>query len=127
MLEAIAHRGPDGCGTFEDAGVRLGHRRLSILDPTEAGDQPMERHGCVLIHNGEIYNYLELADELRGKGYSFETETDTEVMLAAYDAWGPEAVSRFNGMWAFALWDRRRRRLLLSRDRVGVKPLYFRT
>jgi asparagine synthase (glutamine-hydrolysing) len=127
MLRAIAHRGPDGCGTFDDVGVRLGHRRLSILDPTEAGAQPMERHGCVVIHNGEIYNYLELADELRLKGYTFTTETDTEVMLAAYDAWGPNAVSRFNGMWAFALWDRRRRRLLLSRDRVGVKPLYFRT
>ncbi|HEX5590053.1 MAG TPA: asparagine synthase (glutamine-hydrolyzing), partial [Candidatus Limnocylindrales bacterium] len=101
-------------------------RRLSILDPTEAGAQPMERHGVVLLHNGEVYNYLELADELRAKGYTFSSGTDTEVILAAYDAWGLDAFARFNGMWAFVLWDRRRRRLVLSRDRLGVKPLYFR-
>lgn len=126
MLAAVAHRGPDGAGLFHDSGVRLGHRRLSILDPTEAGAQPMRRHGAVLVHNGEIYNYLELAAELRAIGYVFSSGTDTEVILAAYDAWGPDAVSRFNGMWAFALWDPRRRRLLLSRDRLGVKPLYYR-
>jgi asparagine synthase (glutamine-hydrolysing) len=126
MLETIAHRGPDGFGTYREPVVQLGHRRLSILDPTEAGDQPMERHGVVLIHNGEIYNYLELAEELRSRGYSFSTETDTEVMLAAYDAWGLDAFARFNGMWAFAMWDKGRRRLILSRDRLGVKPMYYR-
>lgn len=126
MMAAIAHRGPDGNGVFTDDTVHLGHHRLSILDPTEAGAQPMERHGVVLIHNGEVYNYLELADQLRAKGYTFTTETDTEVILAAYDAWGVDAFARFNGMWALALWDPRTRRLVLSRDRLGVKPLYYR-
>lgn len=126
MMSAIAHRGPDGNGTYSDETVQLGHHRLSILDPTEAGAQPMHRHGLVLIHNGEIYNYLELADELRALGYSFTTESDTEVILAAYDAWGLDAPSRFNGMWAFALLEPRTRRLVLSRDRLGVKPLYYR-
>lgn len=126
MLSAIGHRGPDGHGRFTDPTVKFGHRRLSILDPTEAGAQPMERHGVVLIHNGEVYNYLELADELRTKGYTFSSGTDTEVILGAYDAWGIDAFALFNGMWAFALWDRRRRRLVLSRDRLGVKPLYYR-
>ena len=126
MMAAIAHRGPDGQGQFVEGPVELGHRRLSILDPSEAGAQPMDRHGVVLLHNGEVYNYLELADELRAKGYTFSSGTDTEVMLAAYDAWGIDAFARFNGMWAFAMWDRPRQRLVLSRDRLGVKPLYYR-
>ena len=126
MLDALAHRGPDGVGTHCESGVALGHRRLSILDPSEAGAQPMVRGQHVLVHNGEIYNYLELAAELRDHGEQFSTGTDTEVMLAAYRVWGPDAVARFNGMFAFALWDGERRRLLIARDRMGVKPMYLR-
>ena len=126
MLDALAHRGPDGVGTHCEAGVALGHRRLSILDPSEAGAQPMVRGPHILVHNGEVYNYLELAEELREHGEQFTTGTDTEVMLAAYRVWGPDAVARFNGMFAFALWDGERRRLLIARDRMGVKPMYIR-
>jgi asparagine synthase (glutamine-hydrolysing) len=126
LMAAIAHRGPDGNGTYSNGTVQLAHSRLSILDPTDAAAQPMERHGRVLIHNGEIYNYLELADELRAKGYTFTTESDTEVILAAYDAWDLDAFARFNGMWALAIVDRQARRLVLSRDRLGIKPLYYR-
>ena len=126
LIACMAHRGPDGRGSFANDRVALEHLRLSILDPTPAGAQPMSRYGLHLIHNGEIYNYVELARELSARGYEFTTGTDTEVMLAAYDAWGPDAVRRFNGMWAFALWDSSRGRLLLSRDRMGVKPLYYR-
>ena len=126
MVARLAHRGPDDEGLFHDDHVVLGHRRLSILDPTPAGAQPMRRGDLWLIHNGEIYNYLELAEELREAGQVLKTETDTEVILAAYQEWGLNAIERFNGMWAFALWDERNRRLLLSRDRLGVKPLYLR-
>jgi asparagine synthase (glutamine-hydrolysing) len=126
MVDALSHRGPDGRGIHVDGGVGLGHCRLSILDPTPAGAQPMVRSRTVLVHNGEVYNYLELAEELRGRGQRIDTATDTEVMLAAYRAWGVDAVTRFNGMFAFALWDAEQRRLILARDRMGVKPLYMR-
>ena len=126
LIGALAHRGPDGHGTHVDAEVGLAHRRLSILDPTEAGAQPMRRGAVVLVHNGEIYNYLELGDELRALGEVITSGSDTEVILAAYDRWGPDAVARFNGMFAFALWDGARRRLVLARDRMGVKPMYLR-
>ena len=126
MVCALAHRGPDGSGIHVDDGVVLGHLRLSILDPTDAGAQPMRRGETVLVHNGEVYNYLELAAELRDLGEQITTGTDTEVILAAYARWGPDAVARFNGMFAFALWDAERQRLLLARDRMGVKPLYLR-
>lgn len=126
MVCNLAHRGPDGSGIDVVDGVVLGHRRLSILDPTEAGAQPMRRGQLVLVHNGEVYNYLELAAELRDLGEQITTGTDTEVILAAYARWGPDAVARFNGMFAFALWDGERQRLLLARDRMGVKPLYLR-
>lgn len=126
MLARLSHRGPDDEGLFHDDQVVLGHRRLSILDPTPAGAQPMRRGDTWLIHNGEIYNYLELAEELRRSGHILESESDTEVILAAYQEWGLDAVGRFNGMWAFALWDAVRHRLVLSRDRMGVKPLYLR-
>ncbi len=126
MVEAMAHRGPDGSGVWVAGEIGLGHLRLSILDPTDAGSQPMHRGACALIHNGEVYNYLELAEELRGHGEVFTTGTDTEVILAAYRVWGVDAVARFNGMFAFALWDADRRRLVLARDRMGVKPMYLR-
>ena len=126
MLAAIRHRGPDDQGRSGFQEIAFGMRRLSILDPTPAGHQPMSsRDGRYhLIHNGEIYNFLELAVELRELGFQFETSTDTEVILASYAAWGPACVERFNGIWAFALWDERDGTLLLSRDRFGVKPLF---
>jgi asparagine synthase (glutamine-hydrolysing) len=106
--------------------LALGFRRLSILDLSPAGHQPMpSRDGrCWLIFNGEVYNYVELRQELAALGHEFHTGTDSEVILAAYHEWGPECLSRFNGMWAFALWDMEKRRLFLARDRFGVKPLY---
>jgi len=126
MMPEMAHRGPDGDGIQIDERAALGHWRLSILDPTDAGAQPMARDGVWLVHNGEVYNYLELARELESIGAVFTTETDTEVILAAYRCWGLQAFERFNGMWAMVLWDPARRRLVASRDRMGVKPLYVR-
>jgi asparagine synthase (glutamine-hydrolysing) len=128
MARELDHRGPDGAGAFDAPGVALGFRRLAILDLSEAGMQPFAsedgRH--VLVHNGEIYNYRELRAELEGRGHRFRSATDTEVILAAYREWGERCVERFNGMWAFALWDDAERRLFCSRDRFGVKPFYYR-
>jgi len=127
-LDELAHRGPDGRGVFARDGVCLGHLRLAIIDLSDAGLQPMadESGRLQLLHNGEVYNYLELRAELEAKGHSFRTATDTEVMLAAYREWGARCVERFNGMWAFVLWDAERQTLFGSRDRFGVKPLYYR-
>ncbi len=123
----LAHRGPDDEGRFEAAEGVLIHRRLSILDPTAAGHQPfVGADGRFrIIHNGEIYNYLELRDELRQLGRRFQTDTDTEVIAEALATWDVDAIARFNGIWAFAVWDVQARRLILSRDRLGVKPLYL--
>ena len=126
MLSDLAHRGPDGRGIFADDCACLGHLRLAILDLTDAGLQPMEDRELRLLHNGEIYNYVELRDELRARGHVFSTGTDTEVILAAYREWGERCVERFNGMWAFVIWDSERRTLFASRDRLGIKPLYYR-
>lgn len=127
MNRAIAHRGPDGEGEYLAEGVALGHRRLSILDLSPAGHQPMfnEDHSLVLVFNGEIYNYLELIPELKAAGHVFRSHSDSEVILHAYEQWGEACVSRFNGMWAFAIWDTRRRQLFMSRDRMGVKPFNY--
>jgi asparagine synthase (glutamine-hydrolysing) len=127
MLACIAHRGPDDFGEFESGPLAMGMRRLSILDPTAAGHQPMTSSDgrYTIVHNGEIYNFLELADELESDGIRFVTRTDTEVILSAYAAWGPACVERFNGIWAFAIWDNVEQTLFLSRDRVGVKPLFL--
>ena len=125
-LDELAHRGPDGRGVFAEDDVCLGHLRLAILDLSDAGLQPMRDRELQLLHNGEIYNYLELREELRSKGHSFTTGTDSEVILAAYREWGQRCVERFNGMWAFVIWDATRRTLFCSRDRFGVKPFYYR-
>ncbi len=127
MNRVTAHRGPDGEGIYISGGLALGHRRLAILDLSKDGAQPMFNgdRSHVLVFNGEIYNYLELRAELQVLGYEFHSRTDSEVILHAFDAWGDHCVLRFNGMWAFALWDARRHRLLISRDRLGVKPLYY--
>lgn len=126
MTDAIAHRGPDGQGHWVEGPVGLGHRRLSIIDLSAAGHQPMESadHRYVLSYNGEVYNFRELRTELEAEGCQFRSNTDSEVVLNALARWGTAAIQRFNGMFAFALWDRRERRLLLARDRYGIKPLY---
>ncbi len=130
MLTAIAHRGPDGSGTFEaiagdGARVLLGHRRLAIIDP-EGGHQPMrdDAAGIALTYNGEIYNFRELRAELEGKGYAFARDSDTEVLLRAWQHWGERVVERLRGMFAFAVWDKRRDLLFVARDRFGEKPLF---
>jgi asparagine synthase (glutamine-hydrolysing) len=151
MSRSVIHRGPDDCGyaffelfgdqrTLESKdmieGTQLekfkgllafGHRRLSIIDLTEAGHQPMHNEDGKIwvIYNGEIYNYKELTEELRGRGHLFRSRTDTEVILHAYEEWGTECLNHFNGMWAFALWDGNQRRLFCARDRFGIKPLYY--
>jgi asparagine synthase (glutamine-hydrolysing) len=130
MLAAIAHRGPDGHGTFEAVAgdgrrVLLGHRRLAIIDP-EGGHQPMrdDAAGIALTYNGEIYNFRELRAELEGKGYAFARDSDTEVLLRAWQHWGEGVVERLRGMFAFAVWDGRRDLLFIARDRFGEKPLF---
>lgn len=134
MLEAIAHRGRDDEGVWtsvaiDEAGRRvcLGHRRLAIIDVSSAGHQPMfyENGRYAVTFNGEIYNYRELREELRAKGHEFQTDTDTEVLLAAFAEWGEDSLPRLNGMFAFAIWDEKEKTLTLARDRVGIKPLYY--
>jgi len=130
MTEAIRHRGPDDEGQFVDAELSLGHRRLSILDLSALGRQPMEyeRAGrrAIISFNGEIYNFRALREKLEHKGYRFRSHTDTEVILAAYLEWGSDCVAELNGMWAFAIYDPVAKTVLLSRDRFGEKPLYYR-
>jgi asparagine synthase (glutamine-hydrolysing) len=127
--DTLKHRGPDGSGTYlsTNNSLALGHRRLSIIDLSEAGKQPMQdADGKLQItYNGEIYNFPELRRELKQKGHQFKTRTDTEVILAAYKEWGTACLNRFNGMWAFAIWDNEKQSLFAARDRFGVKPLYY--
>jgi asparagine synthase (glutamine-hydrolysing) len=126
MTDAIAHRGPDGDGFYVDGPVGLGHRRLAIIDLV-TGDQPMESDDGMLctVFNGEIYNYRELRAELAAEGAAFRTTSDTEVILRAYERFGRECLQHLRGMFAFALWDKRRRELFIARDRVGIKPLVY--
>jgi len=126
MNETQKHRGPDDRGTFLEGPAGLGHVRLSIIDLSSAGHQPMlygDRYA--MVFNGEIYNYIEIRDELIREGYAFHTNTDSEVILAAYDRWGEECLTRFNGFWSIVIYDRVTEELFLSRDRFGVKPLYY--
>lgn len=126
MNDTLTHRGPDGEGFHYEPGVGFGHRRLSIID-LEGGKQPLynEDETVVVTYNGEIYNFGELIQELAGKGHRFRTRCDTEVIVHAWEEWGERCLDRFNGMFAFALWDRRRQMLFMARDRLGVKPLYY--
>jgi len=146
MTDTLVHRGPDDfCHLFLDSrdgtfqltqngfvshrsDVSLGHRRLSIIDLTLDGRQPManEEQNLFVVFNGEIFNYVELRDELTGCGHTFRTRSDTEVILHAYEEWGGECVTRFNGMWALAIWDQSKREMFCSRDRFGIKPFYYR-
>ena len=127
MTDAIAHRGPDGEGFYIDSFIGLGHRRLAIIDLSPAGHQPMvSKDGqYILSYNGEIYNFQELRVELEALGYHFRSRTDSEVVLYAYAEWGEHCVDRFNGMFAFAIWDSSQRTLFAARDRLGIKPFYY--
>ena len=126
MTDIISHRGPDGEGHYLYKNIAFGHRRLSIVDLSDAGLQPMhylDRY--TIVYNGEVYNYIELRKELSKNGYHFKNQTDTEVIIAAYDFWGVECLNKFNGMWAFVLLDKQKDQLFISRDRFGIKPLYI--
>ena len=127
MTDIIAHRGPDGEGHWYEDNIGLGHRRLSIIDLSSAGFQPMQTADAryVISYNGELYNYRELRKELEALGYVFQSQTDTEVILNAFHAWQEKSLIKFNGMFAFAIWDRKDKELWLARDRFGVKPVYY--
>ena len=125
MLHSLRHRGPDHSSHWIDLPVLLGHNRLSIIDLSDKANQPMEYDGLIIVYNGEVYNYIEIREALGKKGYRFSTESDTEVVLAAYREWGGDCVKRFVGMWAFAIWDKTKRELFCSRDRFGIKPFYY--
>ncbi len=126
MMHVMKHRGPDGSGIHTSGNIALGHRRLSIID-LGGGGQPMSNEDDTIwiTFNGEIYNFIELRKELEAFGHLFKTRSDTEVILHAYEQWGRKCVQRFNGMFAFALWDSQRRELFLARDHLGIKPLYY--
>jgi asparagine synthase (glutamine-hydrolysing) len=126
MTNSLSHRGPDGAGFYVSEGIGLGHRRLSIID-LAGGHQPLfnEDRSVSVVYNGEIYNFRELAAQLRALGHQFRTVCDTEVVVHAWEQWGPDCVSRFRGMFAFALWDSNSQTLFLARDRLGIKPLYY--
>jgi asparagine synthase (glutamine-hydrolysing) len=127
MTDVVRHRGPDGEGFWTESFIGFGHRRLAIIDLSPLGHQPMQTEdgSLVITYNGEIYNFPNLRVELEARGHRFRSQSDTEVVLKAYQEWGPQCVRRFNGMFAFAIWDRNAHRLFIARDRYGVKPLYY--
>lgn len=128
MVDAVSHRGPDAAGTFLTHQAALGHRRLTVVDPA-GGGQPMTRsigdNTYTIVYNGELYNTPELRRELAEKGHGFFSHSDTEALLLSYIEWGPSCVERFNGIFAFAIWDEKKQRIFLARDRMGVKPLFI--
>lgn len=127
MTDNLRHRGPDGEGFYFDTQVAFGHRRLAIIDLSENGKQPMknEEGSIWMVFNGEIYNYKELKKDLINKGHEFKSETDCEIVIHAYEEYGTKCVCKFNGMWAFAIWDERNQKIFASRDRFGIKPFYY--
>lgn len=127
MTRTLIHRGPDGEGFQVDGPMGLGHRRLSIIDLSEAGHQPMgnEDRSIWVTFNGEIYNFKDIRAELQMRGHVFHSQTDTEAIVHAYEEWGEDCLQKLNGMFAFGLWDGRKKRLWLVRDRLGVKPLFY--
>ena len=126
MSNAIRHRGPDGEGLYVCGQIGFGHRRLSIID-LQGGNQPItnEDDSMAIIFNGEIYNFVELREELEKNGHVFKTRSDTEVILHGYEEWGIDCLNHFNGIFAFAIWDQKQKRLFIARDHIGVKPLYY--
>jgi len=127
MTDVITHRGPDQSGIYSDKKISLGHRRLSIIDLSKRGIQPMtnEDGNLVIVYNGEIYNFKEIKTELEKKGHNFKSNTDTEVVVHAYEEYGIKCIEKFNGMFAFAIWNSDKEELILARDRIGIKPLYY--
>ncbi len=127
MTDVIAHRGPDGGGQYIDGYIGLGHRRLAIIDLSPAGHQPMQTKDgrFTITFNGEVYNFKEIRIQLEALGYQFHSHTDTEVVLNSYAEWGSGCLTKFNGMFAFAIWDKQEKTLFLARDRYGIKPLYY--
>lgn len=125
MTDSIRHRGPEAGEVQRRKEILLGHRRLSILDLSERGNQPMTRDHLTIVSNGEVYNFEDIRSELEQHGFTFTSHTDTEVILRAYQKWGADALHKFNGMFAFAIWDDRKKSLFLARDRIGIKPLYY--
>jgi len=127
MRDTLTYGGPDDAGNYIDkqSGLALGHRRLSIIDLSMQGHQPMIYDDLVIVYNGEVYNFKEIRKELEQEGYTFNSNSDTEVILKAFHRWGFDSVNKFRGMWAFAIWDKQHKELILCRDRMGVKPLYW--
>jgi len=125
MTDSLSHRGPDGEGCWVDSFIGLGHRRLAVIDLSDLAHQPMQAGHHMISYNGEVYNYQNLRAELESLGHAFVSRSDTEVVLKAYAQWGENCLGRFNGMFAFAIWDARTKRLFLARDRYGMKPLYY--
>lgn len=127
MMSAQGHRGPDDSGVFSSSGITLGHNRLSIIDLSPAGHQPMDYAAgrFTITYNGELYNFKELKEDLEARGHKFKSKSDTEVILAAFAEWGEDCLNRFNGIFALALWDRGKNKLFVARDHVGVKPFYY--
>ncbi|MBT7913532.1 asparagine synthetase B, partial [Candidatus Bathyarchaeota archaeon] len=127
MNETLRHRGPDDEGFFVGGNIGMGHRRLSIIDTSEGGRQPIanETGSVVVVFNGEIYNFLDLKALLQAEGHSFQTQTDTEVLVHAYERWGEEFLTHLDGMFSLAIYDQDRRELILAKDPFGKKPLYY--
>ena len=127
MIDSIKHRGPDGEGYWTHDNIGIAHCRLSIVDLSKNANQPMicDNNRYILSYNGEIYNYLELKDLLKKVGFLFKTNSDTEVVLYSLIHWGSDAIKKFNGMFAFAFWDDTKKKLLIGRDRYGIKPIYY--
>ena len=127
MMDRIRHRGPDAEGKYIDDGIALGHRRLSIIDVSSQGDQPIfnEDKSMVIVFNGEIYNYAEIREELVGAGHTFRTNTDTEVIIHGYEEYGEKLLDRLRGMFSFVIWDKNKKKLFGARDFFGIKPLYY--
>ncbi|MDG4655099.1 asparagine synthetase B family protein, partial [Chryseobacterium arthrosphaerae] len=127
MTDKMLHRGPDAEGFYINENFGMGHRRLAIIDTSDSANQPFLFKNKVLTFNGAIYNYIELKSELEKQGYVFSTNSDTEILIASYDYWGEKCVERFNGMWAFAIFDAEKNKIFCSRDRFGIKPFYYYT
>src|SRR3989344_5815073 len=127
MASSISHRGPDDSGTYTGTGISLGHRRLSILDLSKNGHQPMfnKSKSIAIVFNGEIWNYPSLKNHLESKGYKFKSTSDTEAIIYGYEEYGEKIFSILDGMFAIAIWDRKNRKLVIARDKMGKKPLYY--